>query len=307
MSLKIAPLIRYATLAEFVASQPDAQAQYENSAVLLIDDAQVSYDSDFFSKITLPSKFKKIGTVDGVTLSPYIMEEAGLVRNPGNPLTKVVRDDVLLAKLVYEFYSLDIQMRKMAAAMFPGFRRASYNCTFRLVPTRAEGLHFDYFLNGAPLDARKADQTRIKIFLNVDDAPRVWRVGPTLKEYLMNSKDSLPDALPADLNTLTFLLDRIGYVEKCDAVTVEIPPGGAVIANGATVAHEIVYGNRMIAIEILGVNPKHMPGFKGERIEVLGWLKDAGFQASTNFSGILEGIKGLPSGIDRSQSRGEQT
>lgn len=307
MNTQIAPVIRYQTVKDFVASQPKAQEHYDNSSVLLIDDAKIKYDADFFSRIELPKEYKKIGTNDGVTLSPFIISGLNLVRNPKNPLTKFIKDDLLLSKLVYEFFSLDVQMRKLLNATFPGFQRArSYNCTFRLCPTRSEGLHYDYFLKGAALDPRYRKQTRIKIFLNVDSVSRVWRVGPTLKNYLAGFSDVLPDELPADLNTLNFFLDRIGFVEKCEATTVEIPPGGAIIANGATVAHEVVYGNRMVALEMLGVNPRLSPGFKGEYTEVLNWMQDAGFGVSTDFASFLEQVDGLPSGVERARKKAIQ-
>lgn len=148
-----------------------------------------------------------------------------------------------------------------------------------------------------------APKTRVKIFLNLDAVDRVWRVGPTLPDFLKISRGVLPDVLPADLNTLNYLIDRIGNAERCAAVEVRIPPGGAVIANGATVGHEIVYGNRMAAIEIVGENTAFVNGFEGERRASVQWMKDAGYELSTDFDGILKSLEGVPSGIDRAKER----
>ncbi len=303
MENPIAPVHRYSSQLDLFKNRNDAQSLYQNNSALVVDDSGISYDKDFFSVVEMPEKHKKIGSRNGVTLTPFVLKNGDLVRNPDNSLSGIIKKDSFLSKLAYEFRNIEVQLQKFVRTMFPGVKPAgSYNCTFRLVPTRSEGLHFDYFAEGSAMD-NSVPKTRVKIFLNLDAVDRVWRVGPTLPDFLKISRSVLPDVLPADLNTLNYLIDRIGYAERCAGVEVHIPPGGVVIANGATVAHEIVYGNRMAAIEVVGENTAFVNGFEGERRASEHWMKTAGYELSTNFDGILKSLEGVPSGLDRAKER----
>lgn len=303
MNDPIAPIFHYASRLELIRNLTEVQLLYQDNSVILLEDAGFSFDREFFSVVELPEKYKKIGTYNGVTLTPYVLKDRKLVRNKENLLSSIIKQDNFLSKLVYEFRNLEIQMQGLVESAFPKLKAGlNSNCTFRLFPTREEGLHFDYFSKGKPMGSN-ASKTRLKIFFNLDNADRVWRVGPTLPDFLRISRGVLPDCLPEDLNTLNFLIDRVGDVERCASVEVRIPPGGAVITNGATVAHEIVYGNRMTAIEIVGENTGFLDGFKGEHLEAIRWMKDAGFQNSRDFDGFLQSLEQEPSGLERAKQR----
>lgn len=305
MKSEIAAVSQYETVAELIAAQPDPEIQYNSGNALILSDAGITYDAAFFERIELPEKYRKIGTINGVTKTPYRMKGDGLIRNPDNMLSSIIKKDAVLGKLVYEFGHIETGLHKLVGIIFPTFDfRKLTNCTFRLYPSRNEGLHFDYFMKGAPYHTQQLDLTRVKIFLNIDSKNRIWHLGPTLKEYLRCAKDVLPGTLPADLNVLCYLIDKIGYLENCDVRTVEIPPGGAVIANGSTVAHEVVFGDRMAAIEATGFNTQ--PQFSEasrERMEVRRWIQEAGFDVSTDFAGFQKQYHDLPGSYERSRDR----
>jgi hypothetical protein len=60
---------------------------------------------------------------------------------------------------------------------------------------------------------------------------------------------ALERPLPEDLNVLCARLYEAGALEDTPMVRVEIPPRGVVFANGSTVVHQVVFGNRMVGLE----------------------------------------------------------
>ena len=152
MVAPIAPILKYSSFSDAKNSQKEFQSRYENNSAILLEDAGVLFDRDFFSVVSMPEKYKKIGTMNGVTLAPFVLKDGVLVRNKKNSLSNIIKHDNFLSKVVYEFHNIEIQLTAIIAKLFPGVKKGNtYNCTFRLVPTRSEGLHFDYFSNGAPL------------------------------------------------------------------------------------------------------------------------------------------------------------
>ncbi len=118
--------------------------------------------------------------------------------------------------------------------------------TARFQVSRDEGLHIDAY---SPFQLRRAALTA---YLNLDDEPRIWDTSYSMDELIENEEFLKKTGVNRD--SLKFELGR--NVNKClskepfPRTTIEIAPGAAIITNGATVSHEIVYGKRLLAISI---------------------------------------------------------
>src|SRR3546814_9806625 len=111
-------------------------------------------------------------------------------------------------------------------------------------------MHLDIFKRSLPLH-------RLKMFINIDAEPRIWNTSFTLRRVLELYRDELED-LPPDIDRMELnriINDRLAT--DLPSHRLSYPPLCCVIANGETVLHPVVYGNRMIGIEYL-VQPEKM-------------------------------------------------
>ncbi len=127
-----------------------------------------------------------------------------------------------------------------------GYKSLLKHITARFQESNKEGLHIDAY---SPFQLRKAVLTA---YLNLDDKPRIWDTSYSVDELIDN--EEFMGKTVVDQGKPTFELGRnINKVlarEPFPRTRIEIAPGAAVITNGATVAHEIVFGRRMLAVSL---------------------------------------------------------
>ena len=276
----IAPIRRYRNVAEMEAAYPDSIRLYESDGVILLEDSEIAFDQAFVATLTFPKGWKKIGTKNGITETCVKLRDGQFVRRQANPLAAAVPDNVLLLKTYSELVRLELGFKLLISRVFPTYGSIDWdNCTFRFTRTEDEPRHLDSFGNGVPLP-ESGRRPRAKFFLNVDSSPRIWMVGPTLRDILKASAGSLGKALPSDLNALCHVINTSGILDDMPAVRVEIPPRGVVFANGATVLHQIVYGERMVALEGFVAKERLQPDSRSEWDAFPQWIGEAGYALS---------------------------
>ncbi len=237
--------------------------------VTLVEESGIEFDAEFLSKMVFSESMKKIGVSNGVTKSPFWMKDGKLKRNPDNPLTESISNDFLLFNICFEFKQIEHQIKEFAASFFSGYGIVGGGeLTYRFCPTTDEGLHFDTFSQGERGLFKPAFRA-FKLFLNVDSKPRVWRIGPTLSDFITVKKHALPAPCPDDANTFCFVVDKLGLLDTCETRQIEIPPGGMVIANGTNIAHQVVSGDRMVCLETLVTALKDRPVIRSEQEDYL--------------------------------------
>lgn len=255
---------------------PQTCRHYEANGIILLEDSGIAYDAAFVRSVSFPKEWKKIGTINGITDSCMTISGGQLVRT-NNPLADRLPDDRMLLKLHSELVRLELGFKLLVATVFPSYSTVHWiNCTFRFTRSENEPAHLDSFDNGSPREAR-ARLPRVKFFLNVDAAPRVWNIGPALPDILRASAGSLGHALPRDLNSLCHLVNSSGILSRMPVERIEIPPRGAVFANGATVLHTVVYGERMVALEGLLPPRALQPTSVSEWEKFPDWVTQAGY------------------------------
>jgi hypothetical protein len=271
-----ARVLTYRTRAEMMAAYPRARQHYEDNGVILLEDCGIDYDAPFIAATSFPPEWKKIGTVNGITLPPIVLHE-GKFHRTQNPLCGLVKDDATLLKLYSELLRLELGFKLLVAELFADYRDILwYNCTFRFVKTESEPVHLDAFGQGRAFPPEERLR-RLKLFLNVDSQPRVWNVGPPLPEVLAHLRPRLPASLPDDLNVLCDLLNKSGALAGLPVQRLEIPPRGVVFANGSTVAHQVVSGNRMVSVEGVVRGAAASPARACEWDDLPRWIEAAGY------------------------------
>lgn len=275
-----AKLLRYADAQAMSSAYPEPNLHYEHGGVILLEKGGIGFDEEFVQSLRFPSQWKKIGTANDITVPPLVYHDGKYFRTQ-NPLCKAIPDDRILLKVYSELLRIEMGFKLLVSNVLPSYRNITWaNCTFRLTRTEAEPAHLDSFDGGKALP-EQFHVPRLKLFLNIDSEPRVWNVGPTLPDLLRYSEGKLGSPLPTDLNMLCAKINDSGIVNDVPMERVEIPPGGVIFANGATVLHQVVYGNRMVCLE--GFVPKTCLQMSSmcEWDDAINWIKAAGYAASS--------------------------
>lgn len=269
------PILRFRTAEEMVKSADQARAHYEAHGALLLEDCGLDYDVEFIHRLTFPPEWKKFGTVNGLTIPPVVWADGGFKRTP-NPLGQLIREDAMLLKTYSELLRLEMGFKLLIMELFPAYRQIHWiNCTFRFVRSENEPSHLDVFNEGKAFRP-ELKLPRLKFFMNVDAQPRIWTVGPSLEDVLKHSNGAFGESLPADVNQVCDIVNKSGILDKLPSVRIEIPPRGIVFANGATVVHQLVFGQRMVALEAL-MPAWNVAASEWERIG--DWITGAGYRA----------------------------
>lgn len=273
-------ILVYDNPAAMVSDFPKPIIHYENDGAILLKNCGFEFDEAFITHLSLPLKWAKIGTANFITSTPIILKDGEFIRTH-NPLCQLIRDDRLLLKVYSEFLTLELNFKLLVADVFHYYKNIHWNnCTFRFTPLRNQTVHLDNYSNGYYMPP-KDRLPKIKLFLNVDAEPRVWNIGPRLRDVLKFSREYLDPTLPPCINMLNAHIVKSGAFDNCPLTKLEIPPRGVVFANGMTVVHQVIYGNRMVGLE------GHMPAESlysstgSEWDNFINWINEAGYSLAS--------------------------
>lgn len=144
-----------------------------------------------------------------------------------------------------------------------GYTSDLKHITARFQESRNEGLHIDAY---SPFQLRRAALTA---YLNLDNEFRIWETSYSMDELIESdeflrktrmSRDGLKFELGRKIN-------KTLAKEQFPRTTISLAPGAAIIANGATVSHEIVYGKRLLAVSIC-FKIKHLDDDSGSYLRI---------------------------------------
>ncbi len=219
-------------------------ASYEAGKVVLLANAPLRIDYELLNRVTLPvgRRFKK--TKDRFFLYPRLHQRgvpALFWRAFGGDLG-------LYLAFRREVRSVSEQIRAFAQKAFPGYRFLGDDVSWRFSATGPEDLHIDSF-------GSNEDMHYLRIFVNVDEQPRLWNVSHRLDELGERYYES------AELGALR---DASGN-EFCHAVNlaafggaegpgldghprheVEFEQGDVWLCDSRIVSHQIVSGRRLV-------------------------------------------------------------
>ncbi len=154
---------------------------------------------------------------------------------------------------------LTAQLTEFCHQVFRTYRFLQHDVNWRFTPTGPEPLHFDHLRS-------KDDRQYVRVFLNLDETPRIWRVGPHLEEMMERFYDEagLADMQGAHANEVCYrmtyqILER--WQEVADGSVprhhVEFQPGEVWLCESRINSHEIYSGKRA-AITHFHADPQSM-------------------------------------------------
>ena len=283
-------LERKETFGDYARAYGNALAEHhESHGVIVVPFMPIDCDLDFLQSISFPPEWKKIGTANGIEESIYERDGASLRVRQDHPFIQLGMGIEQACYLQSQIASFNAQLRRGLSVLFPAYHSLKEaNITWRLTETIEEGMHFDVFGQGAPLGAEHKQVHRVKIFINIDSEPRRWRTSLDLPAVLDTCRDQLPMELPDDVNVVNDVIDKFGVLKNLPYHEFAYPTMSAVISNSEVIAHEVVYGRRVVGGEFL-CDQRDMldPGKLTHRC-LRGWLEADEYSIAANPSAVAQ-------------------
>ena len=294
-------LDRRESFGDYARDYGDAIAeQYENRGVIVVPHVPIRFDLEFFQGLEFPPEMKKIGTANGLERSVVKRIDRKLTVDAEHPLVALFGNMSMAAYIQAQITSFDGQLRTGLAQLFPHYcSLAEGNITWRLTETVQEGLHLDVFDGGRPLSPHLKSLHRVKVFINIDTEPRRWRTSRDLPQLLRAGRDVLPVELPDDLNVVNDVLDKFGVLMDQPCHKVAYPTMSGVIVNAEVVAHEVVYGRRMVAAEFVCQRHDMLDPTRHTHAALAGWLNQAGYRIAADSAAIAARYANLKGSYQR--------
>lgn len=280
-------LDRHQSFEDYARAYGDAIAEhYENRGVVVVPWMPIEFDRQFFLDLKVPKHWKKIGTINGIERPVLTAEGAP---DPEHPFVAGFASLETARHAQEEIARFNMQLRAgLALLLSPYGEIYEGNISWRLCETIEEGLHVDVFNRGRPLDAESKWLHRIKIFINIDVEPRRWRTSLDIPAILKHGRGCLPAALPDDLNVVNDLIDKFDALKDAPAHAVEYPPMSAVLVNAELVAHEVVYGQRVIAGEFACLQGDMLDPDKHSHECLPRWIGDSGHTIAPDAAAVAD-------------------
>lgn len=220
-------------------------AHYESGKVIVLENTPFRIDYDLLNQVTIPEgrRFKKL--TDRFFLQPKLYRpadaQAFLATFGVNP--------AFYFKVRREVQSVNAQVREFGKTLFSSYEFLEWDVSWRFTQTGPEDLHLDSFGNNE-------DFQYVRIFINIDQKPRIWNVSHRLDElakryygsgHLEKLRDRSGNEFCHALNLLAFGgMERAGQ-DGHDRHVVELEQGDVWLCDSRVVSHQIVSGQRLVA------------------------------------------------------------
>ncbi len=269
---------------------------YENLGVIVVPFMPITFDAGLFQSLVFPIEWKKIGTQNGIEESVFHRDGTTLADKQDHPFRRLEMGTEWASYLQSQVASFNWQLRRGLQVLFPAYRSLQdVNITWRMTETIEEGMHLDVFGNGAPTTKGAKLAHRVKVFINIDSAPRRWRTSYDLPGVLGKCRGKLPAELPDDVNVVNDVIDKAGVLKDLPYHNLVYPPMSAVICNGEAVAHEVVYGQRTVGAEFMCYQQDMLDPGKHTHQCMRRWLEGAGYSIAPDAAAVAkryEHVKG---------------
>ena len=140
------------------------------------------------------------------------------------------------------------ELIRIAAALFPLYAFEKRLCIYNLTEMLSHNMHFD-----SPHHA--GDYTQLRIFVNLDAFPRIWRVGQSLESIVRDcyGPGQLHKTIGQHPRQFTRSTTMASFGDRYDSGAHRYPmhsiafqPGEVWFLNPNMMAHEVVYGRRLL-------------------------------------------------------------
>jgi hypothetical protein len=222
---------------------------YTNEKVILLRRLQFDVDLGFLRSVSFPQKWKW----KKLALSRFETIPAQKRRQHPD-IAEFVRDvfngdwgrfDYFLQQATV----VNDQIRAALDTIFVNYRFSQRNIIWRFTETRVESLHFD-------IDRRCDNVELIRLYVNLDDIPRIWYTSGTFtvtanewyKELDLGRFRGRPhDELLEELTISAFGDWNLRGRDKVHRHLILFEPGDVWLTDGRLVSHQVIYGRRVIS------------------------------------------------------------
>jgi hypothetical protein len=212
----------------------DIRNYYERGRVIVFDNIGFFDQYKEFLNNQVISFFTddiKIKKIKGPELLKKIDEEHILLRFTKKPwdLQKIILDTYMFVKS--NFFKL-----------FPHYEILSENWTWRLTTTKNDAMHLDSYAG------QSNDLHNVRIFINLDNEPRIWRTTYLLPELYMKYHEVIKN-LPKDMhpNEINAHLNKAISWDKLPFHQIHFAPFSMWLCDSQFVSHQGLRGNKLAA------------------------------------------------------------
>jgi hypothetical protein len=228
---------------------------YEAGKIILLRNSPLSINYSLLNKLHLPKgrRFQKLSYKTLIYPKMYKADIAKLI------LTKFGRTPVLYFKLRREILRVTKEVCRFVRDVFEPYRIRKESVSWRFTPTGPEPLHVDWF---RPTD----DLHYVRMFINVDEQPRVWTVSHQLED-LIDRNYATAELAELGGSPSNSIIDRLnGRVlnpvsyeppSVTDRHVVEFIQGDVWLCETRINSHQILSGRRLVATDFY-VDPNSM-------------------------------------------------
>ena len=228
------------------AEIPSIIRAYEGAQVLQFPNLDFGIDHDFWAELKTDdlARLKKLSSSPSAhdpSHDPVLdrrLEEAGV-------------DGGLKRKLRREITRLYDKALPIYEALFSGYRFTRRQVVWRLNTVRNENMHVDTYVEDF-------NDHFARLFINLDNQPRIWTTSWTLEEMYDHYGDQLPremlyasdpGAIHKAINTACFGGRSTVWWDKQPRHVAYFDPGDVWAVDSRQVAHQIFYGRRAVSID----------------------------------------------------------
>ena len=231
---------------------------YIGEKCVLLRNVRIDYDREFISKVNFPPTwfFKKFP-------SKALERPKPLERDPVKQ--DLCRDLFGGDKGLYRRFESEVRaansgIRRVLDEILRHHRVDASDIIWRHTETRVENLHFD-------IDQDSAAFESVRLYLNMDDIPRIWHTSHELARILpaYYAELALDGLAGQPLETLLQTLSQRLFGNWASRGREQFPrhmvlfePGDVWICDGRTVPHQVIYGRR-VASSFYQLNSAALP------------------------------------------------
>jgi len=218
---------------------------YETGKVILIRNAPFSIDYELVNRITLPRGRTHKKLSDSFFLYPRIYDPKVV----GVLMECFEKDPGLYLKFRRQVNKLHAEIDRFFQIAFEPYKFIKGNISWRLTESSDEFMHVDYFHNDE-------DVQYIRMFINVDQQPRIWNVTHSIDELAARYYRGENVAELEGTNANEFC-EKIGLLAFGGAENagkdghhrhiVEFDQGDVWLCDSRVVPHQVIFGRRAVS------------------------------------------------------------
>ena len=219
---------------------------YAQEKLILLRGVRLDYDRRFISSLRFPPAwtFKKFQTAAVERRRPYLFSR------PKRALCKALfgGDIGRYLKFQAEVRRVNGALRGVLDQLLAHHRVGASEFVWRHTETRVENLHFD-------VDEGADDYEAVRLYLNMDDAPRIWQTTHPLSrlyrayrgELGLDRHEGPSEKLLSTLGRRLFGNWATRGREQFPHHVVLFEPDDIWLCDGRAVPHQVIYGRRVVS------------------------------------------------------------